>query len=447
MSEKDGPAGGGDRAATGAGGAVSTAGGVSPAAAAVGARALEHDRHLSVDIGPRGTCTDGERRAAEYAKAELAKWAQGVKTQPFRCYSTYAWPWGLVAVMMVATGVLLWLVPVAAFVVALVSLAIYLAVASGRADVGFLFPKRPCQNVWGRVPRAGAPGPAVARRVVLMAHVDTTRAALLYAPKALKSLRGSHMVNLVSAVGLAVLGLVAAGSNWAVVNCGPTCPYLPLSTGVLLGSRILGSVLALIALYAGVMLIHRQVAMPYVHGANDNASGVGLTLALGEHYAKNPLANTEIWCVMTGAEESGYPAGSRKFVDAHLGELRDSEILVLDNLGAGDLRHLTAEGIILPMKMDPGLLALARRIGSGHPDWDVRDSVCNLGYTDATPALVRKLRTIALWAEGPDGFLKNYHWPTDVFENVEPETIRRAAAFVMEMIEAIDRGDDRGRCG
>ena len=45
--------------------------------------------------------------------------------------------------------------------------------------------------------------------------------------------------------------------------------------------------------------------MPYVHGANDNASGVGLTLAIGEHYAAKPLANTEVWCVATGARKAG----------------------------------------------------------------------------------------------------------------------------------------------
>ncbi len=406
----------------------------SPAAEAqeIGARALEHVRHLSVDIGPRGSATEGERRASEYAAAEMRRAGLDVRVESFRAYWTYSLPWGLVAVLMAASGVLLWLSPRAALLIATLNLPFYFLLASGRGDVGAVFPKRPSQNVWGRIPAAGTPpGDQPPHRVVLMAHLDSTRAALPYAPKALKNLRASHTLNMVSALALFFLTLAGV---WAQEAASPA---------VLLVARVAASIFALISVYALAVLVHRELFMPYVHGANDNASGAGLTLALGEHYARNPLPNTEIWCVFTGCEESGYPAGARRFVDAHLEDLRQAEILVLDNLGAGNLRHLTREGITLPLAMDEGLLRLARRTGRRHGDWDVRDSVCNLGYTDATPALCAGLRAVVLWAEGPDGFLPNYHWVTDVFEHVEPETLNRAAALVTEMVGAIDRGDYR----
>jgi hypothetical protein len=399
----------------------------------MGARALEHIRHLAVAIGPRGSTTEAERQGSEYAAQVMGQWAQDVRTEPFRCYSTYSYPWSLIALLMAATGIMLWVSPPAALIVASLNLPLYFAVASGRGDVGFLFPKRPSQNVWGRVPAEGESSPA--RRVVLMGHMDTTRAALLFAPKALKNLRASHQLNLVSAVSLFVVSAIAVG-----LGCRPTAAA---GLVVLLGLRVVGTLFALISVYALFTLAHRQLAMPYVAGANDNASGVGLTLAIGEHYARNPLHRTEIWCVITGAEESGYPAGARKFVDAHLPDLREAEVLILDNIGAGDLRHLTREGITLPLKMDEGLLALARRLGAAHPDWGIRDSACDLGYTDATPVLAAGCRAIALWAEGPDGFLLNYHWPTDTFENVDPKTVGRAAVLITEMIEAIDRDEDR----
>ncbi len=413
------------------------------AGSVIGDRALEHIRHLSVTIGPRGSTTDGERRGSDYAAGVMGKWTKDVQVEPFPCYSTYSYPWALIALLMALSGLVLWVSPLAALILAALNLPLYFAVASGRADVGFLFPKRPSQNVWGRVPARGA----AKGRVVLMAHVDTTRAALVYAPKALKNLRASHTLNMVSAVTLFALAFIVFGLGggtgvWSGLGLGShwggSLAYL------LLGIRIVASVFAIISIYALFTLAHRQLVMPYVAGANDNASGVGLTLAIGEHYAGNPLSNTEIWCVVTGAEETGYPAGARKFVDAHLPELRESEVLVLDNIGAGDLRHLTKEGITLPLRMDKGLLELARRLGSRHPDWRVHDSVCNLGYTDATPVIAAGCRAIVLWAEGPDGFLRNYHWPTDTFENVDPETVGRAAAFITQMIEAIDRGEDRG---
>jgi len=404
----------------------------------IGARALEHVRHLAVDIGPRGAATEGERLGSEYAEREMRRWGQDTRVQTFRCYWTLSLPWGLVGLLMVAAGVLLWVSPLAAAVVAGLNLLIYLPLASGRGDISLLFPRRPSRNVWTKVPAAGGGRPG--RRVVLLAHVDTTRASLLYEPRQLRRLRSSHMVNLAGVVGLFVLAVVSVVAERAV----PAVAAAPgAASAVLLGLRLVGSALAGVAAYGLALLAHRELFMPYVAGANDNASGVGLTLALGEHLASSPLQNTEVWCVVTGAEETGYPAGARRFIDAHLDALRDADILVLDNIGAGDLRHLTAEGIILPLRMDPGLLELARRVGRRHPDWNVRDSVCNLGYTDATPAILAGCRTLALWAEGPDGFLVNYHWPTDTFENIDPETLRRAAVFVLEMLQAIDRGEDR----
>ncbi|MCL6580088.1 MAG: M28 family peptidase [Firmicutes bacterium] len=396
------------------------------AAARVAARALEHIRVLSVDIGPRGSATEGERKGSEYAEAELGRWARDVEVQPFRCSYTYSHPWGAVGLLLVLSGALLGVSPVVALVLALLNLLLYLPLASGRGEVGRLFPQRASRNVWGVVPARGGAG-VTRRRVVLMAHVDSTRAALLYKPSQLKNLRFNHMLNLASVLAAPVLALLA----------------LVLEGPALLVVRVLGGVIALIAGYGLLTLVHRETLMPYVHGANDNASGVGLTLALGEHYASKPLEATELWCVVTGCEESGYPAGARRFVDRHLSWLRDAEVIVLDNIGAGDLRHLTREGIILPLAMDGGLLGLARRLGRRHPDWNIRDSECDLGYTDATPVLAKGCRALVLWAEGEDGLLKNYHWPTDVFENVEPGTITRAAELVMELIEAIDRGEHR----
>jgi len=410
--------------------------------ARLGSRALEHIRHLAVDIGPRGSTTAAEKRGSDYAAQEMRRWAAEVQVEPFRCYSTFSLPWGLVALLQAASAVLLWFSPPAALIAAGVNLLLHFAVASGRADVGFLFPKRPSQNVWGRVPpgrvpsgcvspaapAAGGPGPS--RRVVFLAHVDSTRATLAYAPKALKNLRASHVLNLVVTVALLVLPLLGLA-------------LVPFFGAALFAARVAVSVLALIALYALGNYVHRQLFMPYVAGANDNASGVGLALALGEHYAAEPLSDTEVWCVVTGCEETGYPAGARHFVDRHFDELRDADFIILDNLGAGELRHLTREGIVLPLRMDPGLLELARRIGRRHPEWNVRDSVCNLGYTDATPVLTAGCRALAVWAEGPDGFLVNYHWPTDTFENIDPETVTRAAQFVAELVEAINRGEGR----
>jgi len=47
------------------------------------ARALQHDHALSVDIGIRAAGTDGEKRAANYIRDELAKYGYDASLQPF----------------------------------------------------------------------------------------------------------------------------------------------------------------------------------------------------------------------------------------------------------------------------------------------------------------------------------------------------------------------------
>ena len=47
------------------------------------ARALQHDHVLSVDIGIRAAGTDGEKRAANYIRDELAKYGYDASLQPF----------------------------------------------------------------------------------------------------------------------------------------------------------------------------------------------------------------------------------------------------------------------------------------------------------------------------------------------------------------------------
>jgi len=88
----------------------------------IGARAMEHVRHLAVDIGPRGSATEGERRGSEYAAAEMRRWAQGVDVETFRCSWTYSHPWLVVGALIVASAILLWFSPVAALIVAAVNL-------------------------------------------------------------------------------------------------------------------------------------------------------------------------------------------------------------------------------------------------------------------------------------------------------------------------------------
>lgn len=380
---------------------------------------VEHVQELAAKIGPRGATTEGERRGAGYARREMERWAHAVTVEPFSSCPTLSWPWGLVAVLLVASATLVWLWPWAAVAAAAAGFATFVGLARGSFEVGRLFPGRPSQNILGVVkPRGEA-----RHRVVLAAHVDSTRSALFYHPARLHLFRLNHILNMVTAGGLLLFGLLTA----LRVPPGP------------LWWRLLTLPLAAVALYGGYVLLHRELFCNYIPGANDNASGVAAALWVGEAVAAEPLEHTELWCAVTGCEEVGYAAGMDRFVRAHLGELRGADILVFDSVGAGHIRYLTGEGIMGYLPMAPDLVALAAEVAGAYPDWGIRGTRFGLGYTDATPALMRGLRVLALFTLGERGLIKNYHWPSDTPENIEPETLRRVARYSLALVRAIDR--------
>jgi len=380
---------------------------------------VDHVRELAVGIGPRGATTEGERRGSEYARREMERWAASVKVEPFASCPSLSWPWGLVALLLLASSVLIWVRPWLAVATAAAGFLAFAGLARGSFEVGRLFPGRPSRNVLGIVRPRGE----VRHRVILAAHVDTTRSALFYHPRRLHLFRLNHILNITTSGGLLLFSLLAA------LRIPPAVVWW----------QVLSLPLAVIALYGGYVLLHRELFCDYIPGANDNASGVAVALSVGEAVAAEPLETTELWCLITGCEEVGYAVGMDRFVRAHIGELRDADILVLDSVGAGHIRYLTGEGIMGYLPMAPDLVSLAAEVAGTFPEWDIRGTRFGLGYTDATPALMRGLRALALFTLDDRGLIRNYHWPSDTFENIEAETLRRVTTYTLALVRAIDR--------
>lgn len=379
---------------------------------------LRHIRVLSAELPPRGATSEGERQAAEYVTAEARQWAQTVVAEPFRSCPTLSWPYGLVVALLLLAGVLVWTGSRVAPLPAAVAFFAYFALSAGRFEVGRLCPQGPSQNVVAKL----APGGQVRRRVVLVAHLDVSRWSLFYAPGALKRFRFNQVLNTVSVSAILLAGIGSAlwpgGLPWAWL----VTPFL------------------LVVLYGGIVLLHREVVGTFIPGANDNASGVAVALEVGRYFSSHPLAATELWCVFTGCEEVGFAAGMDRFLRRHRDELSDdTAFIVLDNVGAGQLRFLTGEGIFSVLPSDPHLVALAGEVGSQHPRWQASPFQFRIGYTDATPAVLRGLKTITLLATAPDGLPLHYHWPSDTVDHLDGHTLESAFHFTRLMVESLDR--------
>jgi hypothetical protein len=167
-----------------------------------------------------------------------------------------------------------------------------------------------------------------------------------------------------------------------------------------------------------------------VPGANDNLTGVAALVALARALRDDPVDGLRVMLVSCGAEET-LQEGVRAFARRRFGSLpRDRTwFLTLDSLGSPDLVPLEAEGSLVMRDYDREftdfVCACAAEVGPplrrGSRSWTSTDGCVPLvgGYPAATLVSLTPWKMIA-----------NYHWPTDVPENVDYDALERATRVV-----------------
>ena len=328
------------------------------------------------------------RRGSARDEAEVAAWLAerlGEATvEPYTGRTTYAWANAAFA----AAG--LFAKPPALRLALLAALELD---ASGRAPLPL--GRAEGRNVVVLVPAAGEPR----RTLVLIAHHDTQRAGLVWAP-ALHRPGAAHRLKSRSIP-----------------------PYLaPAALAVALRARpLLGLWLALSV---------EQALRGHVPGANDNASGVAAAIALVERWRAEPLPDTEVVVAFVGCEESGM-LGARAFFAQHRFDPETTLVLCLDTLGCGRPIVLEAEHALLRHRYAQRDLAL---VGPEVERWTIG------GWTDALQAKLAGLRALSLLSIGPEGLFTHYHHPSDVPEHVDFDSVRACAEMAQAIAEAFSSG-------
>jgi hypothetical protein len=174
-----------------------------------------------------------------------------------------------------------------------------------------------------------------------------------------------------------------------------------------------------------------------VPGANDNLTGVSALVGVARALEEQPIEGLRVMLVSAGSEES-LQEGIRAFGRRHFGELpRDRTwFLNLDQLASPDLVPLEGEGSLRMHDYDKEftdfVCECAAEVGPplrrGSRAWTSTDGcVPNLaGYPTAT------LVSLTPWK-----MLANYHWPTDVPENVDFACVERATRVAERVVRRL----------
>ena len=354
----------------------------------------EHIRVLAGDIGPRGSTTAGERRAAEYSAEQLSSLSYQPKTETFiSARSPYQLHMmaGLLVIIAFATY------PgggrVTAVLAALITL---LAVYSQTREMLFmdnplrrLMSKGPSQNVFATLPPEGEH----LSDLVLIGHLDSHHSALIFSSmKWVDAWRIYAPTAYFSFILQLLLYILGAITTWAWI--------WPAS----IFSAVCGFIMVAVCLEGEFA--------PYSPGANDNASGAALVLTLAKTLRDRPLKHTRVWLVLTGCEEVKH-YGAIDFFERHQHELHNPAVLVFEMMGIDGPAMVSKERIVPPFNFnsDPDMMARAQQLLAQRPDLHAHPTIVNGAHTEMADALRLGIPAMTLVGVGPEGVPFGYDGP------------------------------------
>ena len=311
---------------------------------------LSHIRALAVDIGPRGSTREGERKGAEYAQAQFEKFGLKPVWESFKSARSIFQPHLVGSLLMLLAFVIF---PLGGRTTAvLAALLSILVLVSELQELGFqnnfyrlILPKGDSQNVHAVVQPAGEHH----QDLVLVGHLDSQRTPLIFrTPGWVKA------YDRFTTVALYHLYLCKSFCiRWPFSSHGAgsgTPPFRPPSVRC-----------------SWPPCASRRIPPPSPPVRMTMPPPAGLVLAPADHFIKHPLQHTRVLAVCSGCEEVQH-YGMIDWYKRHRAELKSTR-LVFEMLGCAGPAWLTREGIIVPFKADPNLLAMVEKLAGEHPEW------------------------------------------------------------------------------
>ncbi len=372
--------------------------------------------HLAEIIGPRPPTSENEHRAALYLRDILSPLADRVDMEGFRSPVSFSWTFILlcgITIMAAFTAhqeLFWWGLPLS-----LVSLTVFVLEVNSWPLLSRLLPQKNSQNIIAHF----KPIKKAQKTIVVTAHYDSSRAGIHFHPALVRGFRKSFLLLIFS------LALI------------PLLIILQLALGPTAAAGYLMAAAAIYLLGNMLVLLHRELWGKDVAGGNDNASGVAVLLGLAESLKRNPLQESSVWLVATGCEEAGC-YGLISLLNNHHDSLQGASLINLDNIGIGQMKYTTGEGMLKLFPSSPWMVKELQRLNT-EKNLRLSPAENRLMNTDALAAMVRGLESISLRAEDSEGHLPHWHWITDTAERVSEENLVQALSCTSELMLSIDR--------
>jgi acetylornithine deacetylase/succinyl-diaminopimelate desuccinylase-like protein len=364
----------------------------------------------------RESASDGERRAADWLAGELREaGCRDVRVEGEGAHGGYWWPLGLLNAGA-GLAALLGRLP-AALVGGAAAAAVYDDVSGGKLWFRRrMLPHRPTSNVVAELGDPDTP-----RTVVFVSHHDAAHSGLVFHPA-------------LPRVGMRLVPKLHERADQSIpIIFGLFLGPLLLALWGLLGRRPLRQ--AGLFFTGGATAAMANIgASQVVPGANDNLSAVGAVVALAHELAERPPEGVRILLLSTGCEES-FMEGMQAFGRRHFPALdrRTTEFVCIECVGSPHLCVVEAEGM-LRMRHYTGASREALAQAGAEAGVELTRGLRTVAATDALIALRGGYPTCLLGGVDDTKFPSNYHWPTDVPDNLDWASIDDAVEVCLRYV-------------
>jgi Zn-dependent M28 family amino/carboxypeptidase len=175
-------------------------------------------------------------------------------------------------------------------------------------------------------------------------------------------------------------------------------------------------------------------------GADDNASGVAVLLALATWTRAHPLSHTAVFAA-TDAEEVGLRGAEALLADPGFTRARLGAVLNMDMVGRPDGGGLAVAGTSPQPELRPIVLeaashaAIPVKLGHDRPRWQAGFVDDWTEASDQAPFVDAGYRWLYVGVENH----ADYHRPGDVLEKVPSAYHGAVAEFVLDLLRGLDR--------
>lgn len=388
------------------------------------ANAIQHARYLAETIGPRPAGSPAEKRGLDYTATCMAKWGYQVEHFPvqFAPSTAVQYPYMVGIFALAGCGLALPYLPWLALGLPFLNAALpqWTMWAARRRK-----PSAQSENVFASMQPLLSPSGSIQSMtdekaesanpytsLILVAHMDSARAIPFHSRFWLRLYNRTMDIIQRIAVMLSLLGAL----HWVGFR---------LPTGLLTAGTFIAIFTAAGWLFVQLWGCWR---CEYSPGAIDNASGIGVLLALAEYYASQQPQNLRLGFLFTSSEETG-AHGAAAFADEFYVQGGHSAILVLDMVGAGDiLRYVSEDGVYFPIRTDA---RLNQMIKTAYPQASPQKETLRSG--DHAAFIRRGFPTAALQAHGSHQAELAYHSIYDTVELLDSETFDMVVQCLVDL--------------